>query len=76
MDPLTLGIAALMTVLTVGGGFIFARQESRIKALEERLEKITSDHIDCREENAALKMRVRELEKRLGVESDDVGDTK
>ncbi len=71
MDPLTLGIGALMTVLTVGGGFIFARQEKRIKALEEEFQSLTQAHMSCREENARLKARVRELERRLGIDPED-----
>lgn len=67
MDPITM---AVVGVITVGGGFIFVRQESRIKVLEER----EAEHMKCREALAAMKARVRELERRLGIKPDDDED--
>jgi chaperonin cofactor prefoldin len=71
MDPLTIFVGAVLSLLTIGGGFIFKRQEDRIAALESRLETLSDEHTECREENARLKERVREMERRLGIEADD-----
>lgn len=68
MDPLTIFVGVVLTALTVGAGFIFDRQEKRIKALEEREATKDAQHTACREEVAVLRARVQELERMLGVE--------
>lgn len=62
MDPL---IAGLIAVLTIGGGFIFARQEGRIKHLESTLEKMVERETSCREKVAKLEVTVEDLEDQL-----------
>jgi hypothetical protein len=47
---------------------LFQRLDTALLAREE---KLSDEHTECREENARLKERVRELERRLGIEAND-----
>lgn len=64
MDPATIIVGCVTGLLSVGAAVIFVRQEQRIKVLEGR----DAEHVKCREELAALRVRVQELERLLGKE--------
>lgn len=67
-------IATMLGLIGAAAKLMFDRQEARIKAVEEALKVLTSEHMACREENAGLRARVQYLEQRLGIDPEDCDD--
>ena len=65
MDPVTIGVGALLVVFTTAGGFIFARQESRIATLEAQVAQLSREHLDCETNRVRLEEKVAHLEAEL-----------